>query len=79
MVEAMNSLAQSQADTGAVVATPVLLSPADAARYLGLTKASFYRLAKPELTPVRITKKIVRYRVADLDNWAARQGEVIAS
>ena len=59
MVEAMNSLAQSQSDPGTVVATPVLLS-AGGRRALPRAHEGELLPARrfSELTPVRITKKI---------------------
>lgn len=56
----------------AVQANPILLRPRDAARVLGISERLLWSLtARSELPCVRISRRCVRYRLADLEAWAA--------
>lgn len=69
----MSDLAQAHEDSSVVITAPILLRAADAAHYLGLSKATFYRVVRPEVAPVRVSERRLAFRVSDLDDWAARR------
>lgn len=50
---------------------PQYLTPADAARYLGISPRTLYALSHGRGLPAVRHGRLVRYRRADLDAWAA--------
>lgn len=46
------------------------LTPAEAARHIGISPTQFLAYVRSgEITHYRISQKIVRFQVADLDSW----------
>jgi predicted DNA-binding transcriptional regulator AlpA len=54
--------------------SPILLRARDAAALLAISERSLWSLqARGEIPVLRISEHCVRYRVADLEAWAARR------
>jgi predicted DNA-binding transcriptional regulator AlpA len=54
----------------ATVHAPALMTRRETAEYLKVSLSQLDRL--PDLRPVRLSERVVRYRRADIDGWLGR-------
>ena len=55
---------------------PALLRPVDAARYLGISRTTLWRLVRddPDFPrPIRLRRRATAFRRTDLDEWVDRR------